>query len=458
MLLIKKQVQDESINLMEVDLMKKALAVFLIALAAVTSVFANGGSESTSGDGTTTLTWAVWDYATTPYYDALINAYEAANPDVNIEVIDLGSADYQTALQIQLSGGGSDFDVVAVKDIPGYNNLVKAGLLQDLTPLAERDGVDTAAYGGIVEQVSVDGKFYELPFRSDFWVIFYNKDLFDAAGVPYPDNDMTFEEYDQIARAVTSGSGASKVYGAHYHTWRSAIQLFGILDGQHQITDGGDYSYLKPYYEMALAQQADGIVQDYATLKTSNIHYTGVFYNQSVAMMNMGSWFIASLIAANQSGQGDAQNRGIGQYPHAEGVEPGTTLGTITALAIPTGTDQTEAAWDFVKFVCGTEGAEALAATGNFPAVTNDEINNIIASMDGFPQDEQSKEALNVAQLYLEMPLHDKSAEIEVVLNEFHDQIMTGNMSVDDGLAERFSRFPRRLNLFCGVLYVEKKG
>ena len=436
MLLIKKQVQDESINLMEVDLMKKAFAVFLIALAAVTSVFANGGSESTSGDGTTTLTWAVWDYATTPYYDALINAYEAANPDVNIEVIDLGSADYQTALQIQLSGGGSDFDVVAVKDIPGYNNLVKAGLLQDLTPLAERDGVDTAAYGGIVEQVSVDGKFYELPFRSDFWVIFYNKDLFDAAGVPYPDNDMTFEEYDQIARAVTSGSGASKVYGAHYHTWRSAIQLFGILDGQHQITDGGDYSYLKPYYEMALAQQADGIVQDYATLKTSNIHYTGVFYNQSVAMMNMGSWFIASLIAANQSGQSDAQNWGIVKYPHAEGVEPGTTLGTITALAIPTGTDQTEAAWDFVKFVCGTEGAEALAATGNFPAVTNDEINNIIASMDGFPQDEQSKEALNVAQLYLEMPLHDKSAEIEVVLNEFHDQIMTGNMSVDDGLAE----------------------
>ena len=436
MLLIKKQVQDESINLMEVDLMKKALAVFLIALVAVTSVFANGGSESTSGDGTTTLTWAVWDYATTPYYDALINAYEAANPDVNIEVIDLGSADYQTALQIQLSGGGSDFDVVAVKDIPGYNNLVKAGLLQDLTPLAERDGVDTAAYGGIVEQVSVDGKFYELPFRSDFWVIFYNKDLFDAAGVPYPDNDMTFEEYDQIARAVTSGSGASKVYGAHYHTWRSAIQLFGILDGQHQITDGGDYSYLKPYYEMALAQQADGIVQDYATLKTSNIHYTGVFYNQSVAMMNMGSWFIASLIAANQSGQSDAQNWGLAKYPHAEGVEPGTTLGTITALAIPTGTDQTEAAWDFVKFVCGTEGAEALAATGNFPAVTNDEINNIIASMDGFPQDEQSKEALNVAQLYLEMPLHDKSAEIEVVLNEFHDQIMTGNMSVDDGLAE----------------------
>ena len=416
--------------------MKRILVALLVALMAVTSVFANGGSESTSADGTTTLTWAVWDYATTPYYDALINAYEAANPDVNVEVIDLGSADYQTALQIQLSGGGSDFDVVAVKDIPGYNNLVKAGLLTDLAPLAERDGIDTSMYGGIVEQVTVGDSFYELPFRSDFWVIFYNKDLFDAAGVPYPTNDMTFEEYDAIACQMTSGSGASKVYGAHYHTWRSAIQLFGILDGQHQITDGGDYSYLKPYYEMALAQQRDGIVQDYATLKTSNIHYTGVFYNESVAMMNMGSWFIASLIAANESGQSDATNWGIVKYPHAEGVEPGTTLGTITALAIPASTPQQEAAWDFVKFVTGVEGAEVLAGTGNFPAVTNDDINNIIASTPGFPQDEASKEALNVAQLYLEMPLHDKSAEIEVVLNEYHDQIMTENMSVDEGLAE----------------------
>ncbi len=415
--------------------MKKALSILLIALLAVSSVFANGGSE-TSDDGSTTLTWAVWDYQTTPYYDALINAYEAANPGVNVEVIDLGSADYQTALQIQLSGGGSEFDVVAVKDIPGYNNLVKAGLLQDLKPLAERDGIDTSAYGGIVEQISVGDSYYELPFRSDFWVVFYNKDLFDAVGVPYPTNDMTFEEYDQIARAMTSGSGASKVYGAHYHTWRSAIQLFGILDGEHQITDGGDYSYLKPYYEMALAQQRDGIVQDYATLKTSNIHYSGVFYNQSVAMENMGSWFIATLIAATENGQNDATNWGIVKYPHAEGVEPGTTLGTITALAIPSGTDQTEAAWDFVKFVCGTEGAEILAGTGNFPALSNAEINNIIASTPGFPQDEQSKEALNVSQLYLEMPLHDKSAEIEVVLNEFHDQIMTGNMSVDEGLAE----------------------
>ena len=209
--------------------MKKALALLLVALISLSAVFAGGSSES-ADDGKTTLTWAIWDYATTPYYDALIDAYEASHPDVNVEVIDLGSADYQTALQIQLSGGGSEFDVVAVKDIPGYNNLVKAGLLADLTPLAERDGIDTSLYGGIVEQVTVDGKFYELPFRSDFWVLFYNKDLFDAAGVPYPTNDMTFEEYDALAhprsmvRTTTHGEALSSSSASLMESIRSQME------------------------------------------------------------------------------------------------------------------------------------------------------------------------------------------------------------------------------------------
>ena len=69
-----------------------------------------------------------------------------------------------------------------------------------------------------------------MPFRNDFWVLFYNKDLFDAAGVPYPANDLPMEEYDALARQMTSGEGDAKVYGTHYHTWRSCVSLFSILD------------------------------------------------------------------------------------------------------------------------------------------------------------------------------------------------------------------------------------
>ncbi len=424
--------------------MKKVLTVLLAVSLVLTSAFA-GGSSETASDGKTTLTWALWDITSTAYYQPLIDAYEAKNPDVKIEMLDLGSSDYSTMLQTQLSGGDDEIDIVTIKDIPGYNNNVKANLLTDLTPLIAADGIDTSAYGGVVEQITVNGKVYALPFRSDFWVIFYNKALFDEAGVPYPTNDMTFEEYDALAREVTHGSGASKVYGAHYHTWRSAVQLFGILDGKHKITDGGDYSYLKPYYEMVLNQQKDGICQDYATLKTSSTHYSGVFYNNSVAMMNMGSWFIATLIQQVGAGNADCTDWGIVKYPHAEGVEPGSTLGTITSLAVSRASKNQEAAWDFVNFVTGEEGAEVLAATGTFPAIQTESTAATISAIPGFPQDEQSIEALNVSNLYLEMPLHEKSAEIEVVLNQVHDEIMTNNIGIDAGLAKMGTQVDRVL-------------
>ena len=417
--------------------MKHFVVAALIATATMGGLLANGtkeGASSASAGKQTTLNWAVWDINSTAYYKPIIDAYEAKNPNVKINMVDLGSADFMTALQTQLASGSSEFDVVTIKDIPGYNNLVKKNMVVNLNDYIKKDGVDTNLYGGTAEQISVDGKLYALPFRSDFWVIFYNKALFDKAGVPYPTNDMTFEQYDALARKMTSGNGANKVYGAHYHTWRSTVQLFGILDGKHVITQP-PYDYLKPYYEMVLSEQKDGICQNYATLKASSLHYSGQFQNGTVAMMNMGSWYIATLIQKIKNGEADAAKEwGIVKYPHAQGVAPGTTLGTITSLSISQGSKQKDAAWDFVKFVTGPECATVIAKTGTIPAIMSDKVVDEISSMDGFPADANSKEALHVAKAYLEMPLHDKAGQIETVLNQYHDAIITGNISVDDGL------------------------
>lgn len=416
---------------------RKALVFALIALLAVASVFANGSSDSKkAADGKTVLTWAVWDIPTTAYYQPLIEAYEAKNPDVTINMIDLGSSDYTTALLTQLASGSDEYDLVAVKDIPGYNNLVKGNMIVNLNDYIAKDNIDLSQYGGTAEQIMVNGKLYALPFRSDFWVVFYNKDIFDKAGIDYPSNDMTLAEYDALARSLTSGSGSNKIYGAHYHTWRSAVQLFGILDGKHIITEP-PYEYLAPYYEMILAEQKDGIVQDYATLKASSIHYSGQFQKGAVAMMNMGSWYIATQIAQVKAGNAnESVNWGIVKYPHPEGIEAGTTLGTITSAAIAQGSKQKDAAWDFLKFLTSPEGAAVIASTGTIPAIMSDEVVAQIASMDGFPQDENSIEALHFAKNYLEMPLHDKAGQIEVVLNQYHDELMTYNISIEQGLKE----------------------
>ena len=353
-------------------------------------------------------------------------------------MVDLGSADYMTVLATELSGSGSDFDVVTIKDVPGYATLVSKNTLEPLDSYISAAGIDLSQYGGVDAQITVNGSLYELPFRNDFWVVFYNKDIFDAAGVAYPTNDMTFEEYDALARQVADPTFGSQIYGTHYHTWRSAVQLFGVLDGQHSILDG-EYDYFKPYYEMVLNQEADQICRNYADLSAEGLHYSAAFSGGDVAMMNMGSWFISTLISNIASGEYDASlcgNWGMVKYPHADGVEAGSTLGTITGLSVTSVSDNKDEAFKFVEWVSGAEGAKVMAETGNFPALMNDEISGIIAGMEGFPTDAESKEALNVSNLYLEVPYAENVSEINDILDTYHKSIMNQEMTIDEGIAK----------------------
>jgi len=421
---------------------KNVIAIMLIACFALlcAPLFATGGSQSSTpaASGQVNLKWAMWDKDLTVYYQPLLDAYKAKKPNVTIELIDLGSADYSAVLSTQLSGG-ADLDLLTVKDIPGYANLVRQNRLEPLNSYIRSANIDTSLYGGTTEQITVNGDVYALPFRSDFWLIFYNKDIFDKAGVPYPSNDMTLDQYDALARRVTSGSGASKIYGAHYHTWRSAVQLFGILDGKNTIVDG-KYDFLAPYYNRVLKEQDDGIVMAYATLKTSGTHYSGVFFNSQAAMLNMGTWFIATQIDKVKAGEASSKNWGLAKYPHPDGVTAGTTLGTITSIGVNRNSKNKDAALDFMKFVSGPEGASVLAKTGTIPAIMSADVISTIAATPGFPTDANSREALNVYKTYLEMPLHEKSADIEVALNEAHDAIMLKNISVADGLKQMNDR------------------
>ena len=436
---------------MEEEMRNKTLFV-LLAIVLCVLVFtgcnrqsgqASSTANSSSVSAAVTLKWAMWDLNLTPYYGPLVEAYEARNSNVKIELVDLGSQDFMTLLSTQLSGG-ADLDILTIKDMPGYANLIRQNRLEPLSSFIRSQNINTDLYGGLTDQLMLNNEIYALPFRNDFWVVFYNKDLFDRAGVPYPTNDMSMEQYDALARRVTSGTGANKTYGAHYHTWRSAVQLFGILDGRHTVVDG-NYDFLAPYYNMILKQQDDGIVQSYAQLRTSGTHYSGAFFNSQIAMLNMGAWFIPTQINNVADGTASSKNWGLVKYPHPAGVPAGSTLATLTSLAVNANSRNKAAALEFMKFVSGPEGAAVVARTGSFPAISNPEVVNIISSMPGFPTDANSREALNVYRSYLEIPIHERAADIEVVLNEEHDAIMTKNISVDQGIRNMNERVGRIL-------------
>ncbi len=330
-----------------------------------------------------TLNWALWDWDKVAFYKPLIEAYEKANPNVKIEHTDLGSADYNTMLMTQLTGGATDLDIVTVKDVPGYAQLVSTKALINVAEAGAKPA-DTKGYGGLIEALTVDGGLYALPFRTDFWVVYYNKDLFDKAGVAYPTNDWTWAQFDETARKLTSGFGAQKVYGAHLHTWRSTVQLPAVLDGKQTLVDG-KYEFLKPWYERALALQKEGVIQPYGSLKSTNTHYSGPFFNQQIAMLPMGTWFVGTQIAKVKSGESLAKNWGIVTYPHPEGVAAGTTAAQLTSLGVNKNSPDQKAALDFIKWVSGPEGAAIVASTGTIPALRDEKVVDTISSTAGFP-------------------------------------------------------------------------
>jgi multiple sugar transport system substrate-binding protein len=387
-----------------------------------------------------TLTMTAWDISTTPYWQAVVDAYEAQNPNVTVELVDISSAEYQDVVNIMLSGG-DETDIITIKDIPGYSAMLTRNQIIPLESYIEADKLDLSVYSGAAEELTYEGSIYGLPFRSDIWILYYNKDLFDAAGVDYPTNDMTWDQFDQVARQMTSGSGADKVYGAHFHVWRSCVQLATVQDGENTVI-ATDYGYMKPMYDMVVGMQDDGIVMDYGELKAGSIHYSGVFKNEQIAMLPMGSWFIGSLIAAKDAGEIDF-DWDVAKYPHPEGVAPGTTAGTLTSLAINANSKNKEAAWDFIKFYSGPEGAKALAETGNLPAMRTPEVLEVFSSLEGVPPG--AAEALQTTTVRLELPMHPKVGTVEQILNEEHDLIMTGSVPVDEGIAEMTSRVSEAL-------------
>lgn len=416
-----------------------ALAVLIVCGTA----FATGSSEQEpAAAAKTTLKMVAWDVSNTVYLKPLVEAYTAKNPNVTIEFIDVPANEYQDKVSIMLSGG-DDTDIISVKDIPGYSAMLTRKQIEPLSAYIKKDNWDLTQYSGITNDITLDGELYALPFRSDFWLMYYNKDIFDRAGIAYPTNDMTWQQYADLAKKISSGEGADRIYGGHHHTWRSTIQLGTVQDGKNSIIST-DYTFMKPMYDMIIDLQRSKAVMEYATLKVGNIHYSGLFYNEKIAMLPMGSWFISTVISKHKTGEAK-MNWGLVKYPHQPGVAAGTTAGTITSLAINTKSKNKDVAWDFVKFYCGPEGAEILAKTGNLPAIRNATVIEILSSMDGFPTDKNSVDALATKTVRLELPLHSKVGIIEQILNEEHELIMTESVTVDKGIADMSRRVKEAL-------------
>ena len=415
------------------------------APAGSTEAASSGVSSSTSGSASSEdqveITFTVWDYETTDYWKVLVEAFEKENPDVKVKVIDIGSTDYDTKIPVLLSSGDTS-DVITIKSMPIYTSLVEKNLLMPLDNKIAESNLDMSPYLGADEGIRMNDQLYGLPFRNDYYLLYYNKTIFDNAGVEYPTNDMTWDEYRELAKKLTSGEGNDKIYGSYLHTWPGSLYRWG-LDAEHSMADG-NYEFLKPVYEHFLAMQnEDKTAMDYSTLKMGNIHYSGPFYKEQVAMEPMGTWFANMIINTKNKGETSVEWDAV-KAPHFEGQDPNVAVSNPTPIAINKNAAHPEEAWRFVEFMCTEPGADILASLGTLPAYQNEKTISTLVSVEGMP--EGFAEAIDVDSFVLECQMTPAAGAIDQVISEEHDLIMLGAESIDDGLANMGKRVQEILN------------
>lgn len=400
-----------------------------------------GENAAPSKDAPVEITFTVWDYGTTDYWKVLVEAFEKENPDIKVKVTDIGGTDYDTKIPVLLSSGDTS-DVITIKSMPIYTSLVEKNQLMPLDEMVAKSGLDMSPYLGSDEGIKMNGKLYGLPFRNDYYLLYYNKTLFDNAGLSYPSNDMTWDEYRELAKKLTTGEGNDKIYGSHLHTWPGSLYRWG-MDQDHSMADGS-YEFLKPVYELFLGiQNEDKSSMDYGTLKTGNVHYSGPFYKEQVAMEPMGTWFANLIINAKNKGE-TSVNWGAVKAPHFEGQDPGVAISNPTPISINKNAAHPEEAWRFVEFLCTEPGANILAGLGTLPAYQNEKTINTLVSVEGMP--EGFKEAIDVDSFVLECQMIPEAGAIDKVVSEEHDLIMLGAVSIDEGLASMAKRVLEILN------------
>ncbi|SCW86938.1 multiple sugar transport system substrate-binding protein [Paenibacillus tianmuensis] len=147
------------------------------------------------------------------------DVFSSMYPNIDVQVIPMTSiynlgADSEKEFQKIYSQGNPD--VVLLENSKRFQNMIDSGSLLELDTYIKKDNfnVDKIA-PSVIEQIksSGKGKIYGLtPFFSSM-AIYYNKDLFDKYGIPYPRNKMSWEEVLQLAQRFPTNDGSNRLYG-----------------------------------------------------------------------------------------------------------------------------------------------------------------------------------------------------------------------------------------------------
>ena len=149
------------------------------------------------------------DAATLADFEPAVKALDEQHPEWQITLEQIPQADRLTKLNAQIASG--TLPDLVLNDGVSVQQFIRQGAFADLTELVARDNVKLDAYfPDTVKQFAYGGKQWGLPTVAAPEVVFFNKAMFDTAGLAYPTDEWTFEQMRSAARTLTLELGRTQ--------------------------------------------------------------------------------------------------------------------------------------------------------------------------------------------------------------------------------------------------------
>lgn len=338
----------------------------LLALCTAMACLLCGCGATGDGAGQTAkeeLTIVLWDYDKTSYDRRLVETFENTHPGVYVRVISYADAYYDEKMEALLVGG-KPVDVVFTRVMESLRTLHEYNLIVPLDEFVTQYGLDLAGSPDL-NAMRYDGALYGVPYRKDRYVLVYNCDLFDRAGVEYPASGITWEQVHALAPRLQSGLPAD----AHA-MMVLPMDVQWVASGRRVRAEGG--AGLRPIMELLLDLQNQGAAPVYGDCIAQDIQQQ-CFELGTYGMYIGGTWYLNYLATDQKAGRFDFR-WGVTTAPYWQGDAPEEGAVIRSGLSICRQSRNKALAWEFIRFASGADGARIMAEEQMMPAYMNDEI------------------------------------------------------------------------------------
>lgn len=344
---------------------RKGLAIGLTLLAAAVTSGCQGNGAS--ADGKVTLSFQIWDNAQRNGMEAVANAYMAEHPGVEVKVQVTSWDEYWTKLDAAAESNQlPDIFWMHTNQILKYADY---GMLADVTDLYDEEDPDY--YTRHFSDISLDnakgsdGRIYGVPKDKDSVCLIYNREMFDAAGVSYPDETWTWDDLTEASAQIYEKTGK---YGYMAYAdeqlgyWNFVYQAGGYILNEDKTKAGFMDEGTRKGMEFYVNLQKEPWCPDQNYFAETNPGTA--FASEQGAMYLEGNWNLMSMMENNKDIMGKWDVAVLPKCPDPVRGDGRASISNGLCYATGAKGKKLEYAKDFLKFAGSLEGQRVQGLSG----------------------------------------------------------------------------------------------